>query len=380
MKPLPKRILLSARDPGATDNIIQLFRLLETDKDFDPVVVASSTASHQMTEQNFGHIPFTFSAGQAHVKPGQDPSILLKEAESLYADIQPDIVVVSLSSFGAGIDEALIAVSKVPVFAFQDFWGDVNDTLGKCADLYFVLDKNAEILTRKKFNVRTTPIGMPKYLKYRDVDFQTMRLKTRQILGLTPSVKLIGWFGQSPAIKGHSAVFNSFVQVCLLLGPEVRVVIKEHPKFINEADAVVQGGYGTLTGKICTYKTPISTDALLSACDLVVTPFSLCGLDHAAMNSFSPDPMGTVVYLMNNSSIRQFARDQWGMVSFPIVENQGVGQCIRSDDISFVANFFTEEMTSIRRKIYHQNSKSVILSFDYNRFKQILLHQEMGNE
>lgn len=369
----PLKILLSARDPGATENIIQLLRLMEADPVFEPIVAASGTASLQMEARNIRHISFSFASGQDHIRPGEDSGPLLASAEDLFQRIRPDWVLVSLSSFGAGVDEALIAVSSVPVLALQDAWGDVNDLLGKTADLYLVLDEDARRITGERFPVATLATGMPKYLKYTTLDFGRIRKETRRHLGLLDHEKLLGWFGQSGQIPGYTRVFDSFLKAVDRMDSGIRVLVKPHPKFSDTGAEEASAARKSLAGRLVDLAPRLSTEDLLASTDLVVTPFSLCGLDHGVMSSMSPVPMGAVVYVMNNSAIRRFARETWGRIDFPIVGNRGVGTCLTSEDPGTMAEHFSSAMARKHAGQYHTRSRQVLPRFDYDAFRAILL-------
>jgi hypothetical protein len=368
----PTRVLLSARDPGATENIIQLNHLMAADPVFETVVTASGTASLQMTRQKISHIPFAFN-GQDHIQPGEDAALLLERARALLDRTAPDMVVVSLSSLGAGIDEALIAVSTVPVLALQDAWGDVNDLLGKTADLYLVLDDEAREISRRRFGVRTLATGMPKYLRYRGMNFAGIKAATRLALGLDPSRKLVGWFGQSNQVPGYAQVFDAFVRAVKKLGPDTMVTVKPHPKFSGTGEGEAAIAEKHLGPSLVASNPDLSTEHLLAAADLVVTPFSLCGLDHAVMSSMSPVPLGSVVYLMNNREIQDFARQAWGRIDFPIVGGRGVGTCLTSAEPEAMADHFAGQMAQEKVRLYHSRSRQVLPRFDYDRFKKIVL-------
>lgn len=365
----PIKILLSSRDPGTVGNIIELYRLMADDPDFEIRMIASGVASIKMREADIDHIEFNIKGDNDYVKEYEDPKPLLDKALCWLDKINPDLTITSVSSLGAGIDEALIYHSNSPVFAFQDFWGDVNCMLGKTADEYFVLDEFASQLSKDRWNVKTRITGMPKYLTYKTIPFQTLKLETRKKLGIADHMKLIGWFGQPVEVPGYQEAFNSFIRSCTRLTGDYAVMIKAHPK---DQDKNIVAKIHIPGLKILNVTQMRETESLLAASDIVVTPFSLCGLDHAVMSSFANGPLGVVLYLMPNQEIRDFAKTVCGMDKFPIVDKSGVGFWLDSDDPDRIALEIIRLMSQEESQKYFMSCSNVIRHFDYKKFKSVI--------
>ena len=368
----PVKILLSSRDPGAAGNIIELYRLLTDDACFDVSMIASGSASGKIKDAKLDHIEFKVENGSDHVKEHGDPKQILDKALSWLDKIKPEHIITSISSLGSGIDEALIYHAKVPVFAFQDFWGDVNCNFGRSADEYFVLDKFAARLSHERWRVKTRITGMPKYMTYKSFDFQKLQYETRKKLGIKDNEKLIGWFGQPSDVPGHVETFDTFIKSCTHVLVDFTLMIKTHPKDDDKQSITLAKELGL---KIIAPASINDTDALLAASDLVVTPFSLCGLDHAVMSSFSPFPLGTVLYLMPNQKIRNFAQTACGIQKFPIVETSNAGVWIDTDGVEHIAKEITRLLSDRERKIYYSSCQHIIKHFDYQVFRTFLLEQ-----
>lgn len=319
-----RKLLLSARDPGAAANITVLYEDLLKTGLFDIELYASGSAYTIM--RHSGHSPhhFEIEPGKDHVEPSMEsPSLLLEKASEILQEARPDAVVTGLSSFGAGIDEALTYLSDVPVFAVQDFWGDVNLSLDKLADVYLVMDEYAAEITKKRCGASTEIIGSPKYSRYAFLDIAGIRKRSREYLGSSEDEKIIGWFGQRPDIPGYKDVFEAFLEAVRGLKGDHIVFFREHPKF----GATGKKNAARLCSKGIRSKdvTGIGqAEDWISACDLLVTPFSLCGLDHAYMSAYSPTPIGVVLYLMNNMEIKSFFKNS-GFENIPTVSS-GIGE------------------------------------------------------
>lgn len=268
--------------------------------------------------------PFTFAEGRDYVNDGQDPAPLLEAAQRLLSEVKPHAVLASLSSGGAGIDEALLAVAHVPTFAMQDIWGDVNLGLGIPASLYLVADEYAVRLTEQRWGVRTIAVGSPKHSLYRSLDVASLRRMGRRSLRVSDGQKVVGFFGQSPAIPGHEAAFEDLIGAMTAVEPQPKLLLREHPKYPDlrrqhTSQARAQGLIvSDVTGDL-------DAETWLAACDVVTTPFSVCGLDHAYLSAYSPEPIGSVLYLMTNEDLQTFVEDFSGSTRLPIVD-QGLGQ------------------------------------------------------
>lgn len=245
-------------------------------------------------------------------------------ARQVIHKVKPDVILVSLSSFGVGVDEALLATAEVKTFALQDFWGDVNPGLGKSAGVYFVTDDYAAGLTRKRWGVTTEVVGSPKHQRYQDLDVPALRGRTRKLLGLDAADSLVSFFGQSPSIPGHEAMFKHFLRSLRKIAfPALRLLVRSHPKH-PEAQTAYESAAGQNGFTLVHAKTVRTVEGLLAASDLVVTAFSTCGVDHAHLSSHSPVPIGCVLYLMNNRRVHAFFRDTTGLQTMPILK-MGIG-------------------------------------------------------
>jgi hypothetical protein len=143
------RVLLSARDPGGAASIKALLPALRADPRAEVTVAASGAAFDILTTAGAAPLRFALADGTTHVPTGGQVEALLEAARRLLSRLEPDVIVVGVSSLGVGLDEALLACAGgVPTFALQDYPGDANAIGGKFAGLYFVRDDAAARLTR----------------------------------------------------------------------------------------------------------------------------------------------------------------------------------------------------------------------------------------
>lgn len=322
------RILFSTRDPGSVGHILALVEAFSQHSRFDVDLVASGVGLSVMQRLGKSPHPFIFADDRDHLEYDEDPSPLIAGAERLLAAIQPDAVIVGLSSMGVGVDEALLAAARVPTFAMQDFWGDVNLGLGTPAGLYFVLDEDAAALTRRRWGVETLVVGSPKHARYSTLDVVHLRQAGRAAIGVREDEKVIGFFGQSPRIPGHEETFEDLVKAAARIKPEVLLLLREHPKFAERSSehSSLARRHGLCVADVTNRGDP---EGWLAACDVVTTPFSASGLDHAYLSAYSPVSIGTALYLMWNVDLRDFACRISGMKEFPIVR-RGIVEAVKS--------------------------------------------------
>lgn len=317
-------LLVTARDPGAAGHIAAIVRRLRQDANLEVHLVTSGPA-HDLLEQSLGeHQVLQLPDGRDHLQQTESSAPLLEATAGILAECRPQAVLTSVSSLGVGIDEAVIALAEVPSFTFQDFWGDANPGLGRLASTYFVLDGMAAALTKKRWDIQNVAVTGPvKYALYERLDPLALRSEARHRAGITARESLIGWFGQSPDIPGHERLFQSLVEVLSTRQPRPRLLLRAHPKFSqarqDNLSLARQAGLQVFDA------TGIdSTEPWLAACDLVVTPFSLCGQDHAYLCRQSALPMGNLLYLMTEPDTQDFMLKETGLEAMPPTR-QGVG-------------------------------------------------------
>ncbi|MDC0831678.1 hypothetical protein POG22_01465 [Geitlerinema sp. CS-897] len=351
------KILFTARDPGGAGAILPVFQYFRERGECEVVIAASGIAHDWLCKQ--GEQPFSFfcSSNRDYICHNEDPTQLLEAADELLGNIQPDAVVTALSSFGAGIDEAVIAQAVVPTFSIQDCWGDVNTELGVTADTYFVIDDFAAKLSQDRFGVNTVVVGAPKYTRYSTLDIPSLRHQYRHLAGIADGVSMVCWFGQSPKIPGHEKVFEDFISVLPELRKNIKVVLRGHPKFAE--DFALYLNQIRLAGlDVCDATGKGRAEGWLSACDLMVTPFSMSGIDHAYLTSVSPEVLGNVVYLMTNKDIQDFQFQATGIRKFPPLLNRGIGYYV--DNIIKIDTVLNLALTWESRIDYYHRSKQLI--------------------
>ena len=316
-------MLISARDPGAAGSVGPLARAFRADGRLEVEITASGKALEMLRAEGESPTAFAFGHGLDSVPHGEDAGPLLAEARRLIERIQPDAVLVSLSTSGTGVDEALLATAEVPTFAMQDFWGEANLGLGVGAGLYFALDDFAVGLTNKRWGLGALSVGSPKHVEYAALDVLELRQRARGELGAGDDTALVGYFGQSPDAPGVGSAFRDLVEAVASLERAPIFLMREHPKYpdARERHAALARDRGLAVADVTAEP---SAEPWLAACDVVTASLSLCGLDHAYLSAYSPRPIGVVIYLMMNAEIRDYAQRSCGIPRLPMAD-QGLG-------------------------------------------------------
>jgi hypothetical protein len=306
------RVLISARDPGGAAQMRVLGPFLRADPRLDVTVAASGPAFDLLEAAGERPIRFALPDGSTHVPGGGDPSALLEAAGALMAAVDPDVLLVGISSLGVGLDEALLArAAGRPTFALQDYPGDANAVGRAYASTYLVRDEAAARLTRERFGVATVAVGSLRHAAYAGLDVAGLRARTRERVGARPDQPVLGFFAQPAEIPGHEAAFTHLVAA--LAGRRIApvVLLREHPKLPESFDRHA----AALRGVGVTVKDASAGDveAWLSACDVVATAFSHCSMDYAFLGAWSREPLGAVLFLLTSEEIRRFMREYTGL-------------------------------------------------------------------
>lgn len=287
------RLLFCARDMGAALNLAPVARLLAGRAGVEVRVVAQQPALAYLKAEagRGGFVVTPFEGGEAQ-GPG-DAGELLAAARTVLDALRPHAVLTGLSWPGAGVDEAMAVVAKVPVLAFQDFWGDVNLTLGRVADRFLVRDDLAARLTFERCGKPCLVVGSPKYEAYDGLDVTALREAGRERLpGRGP---VAGFFGQPLGdLPGYARSAAAFGRALAAACPEARLLFAPHPKETGGAALAALGAGGLLV-----MRADFSCiEEALAACDVAATCFSSCGEDLAELRARGGDGLATMLYLL----------------------------------------------------------------------------------
>lgn len=348
------RVLLSARDPGSAAEARVLVSALQAEPQIALSVAASGAAFDVLDSVGARPILFSLPDGSTGIEAGQDEGPLLEAADALLSRVEPDVLVVGVSSLGVGIDEALLARAGTrPTFGLQDYPGDASAIGGRHADTYFVRDESAARLTRRRFGVATVPVGSLRHADYAKLDVLRLRAEARARAGVGRREPVLGFFAQPAAIPGHEAAFGQLVDALARMVAKPLVLIREHPKSRDHRDRHVRG---LLEAGVTVYDAsdePFAEPGL-AACDVVTTCFSHCSMDYAFLSAWSPEPLGSVVFLLTSEETHRFMSDHTGL-RVPDGVTAGIGRVAQRPDQ--VGPLLERAFGEAERLAYHEASR-----------------------
>lgn len=350
------RVLLSARDPGGAAQVRAVAPALRGDRRLQVSVAASGAGGEILEAAGERPIRFALPDGSTHVPSGTDPAPFLAAADALLTRLDPDALVVGISSLGVGLDEALLArAAGRPTFALQDYPGDANSIGGAYAGLYFVRDETAARLTRARFGVETLPVGSLRHAAYARLDVPALRETTRARIHAMGDRPVVGFFGQPAEIPGHEAAFEHLARALGELEPRPLAILREHPKSLGRRGAHL----ATLEGRGVTVYDASEDGGVepwLAASDVVATCFSHCTMDHAFLSGRSPEPLGAALFLLTTPEAWTFMREYTGL-TVPDGVERGLGRVAESPER--VRPLLGELLSPEGRRDYHAASRTL---------------------
>lgn len=299
-------LLLSARDTGSVGHIQAVLEEASLHSWCKCIVYADDPAFRHLQADFPAVSRFKLSASPTPTKEYTDR--MVAEARRIIIAENPQALLVGVSHCDeAGLDEAFLAAAfDRPKFAIQDFWGDVNSTLGATADVYFALDELAVRLTNTRHGKIALACGSPKHHRYGMLDIRMLRETARNQLGFAADQPIIGYFGQSLAHRsGYADLLRSFARNVADLGSYARLVYRPHPR---ENDSEIAATLACFSGGGAPAKllNQGATEQWLAASDVVVSCFSSCAYDAAFLNRYSLVPINAAVYLLHEASVAEY--------------------------------------------------------------------------
>ncbi|HAT8180527.1 TPA: hypothetical protein JA361_13985 [Legionella pneumophila] len=299
-----KRILVSSRDVGAAINIIEIVKLAKSNPDCDFFLYIQPPAAQYFSNQNLEYelVPNLIARQQ----DSEEANLILNYAGEILEKIKPDVILCGLSTPGdGGIDEALITVAKnkIPTVVMQDFWGEVNNFFGACADYYFCLDQEAKTLTEQRYDSEGLVIGSPRHSWYKSLELVHLRKELRKKADLSTEDMVIGLFGQSlHRIPGYKETLLDFLSLIPQACPEATIVYRQHPRESNEQafNTIRLLEHSKISFRLMKDE---KVEHTLILCDAVCSILSNCLYDASYLNFFSPIPFITPIALCYKEDI-----------------------------------------------------------------------------
>lgn len=348
---------MSARDAGSAGHMVALLEEATNCGDIDIVIYADSPAFEQIESHTAEVQRFAL-----HAVPSpnhEETRRIIHEARRIIEVETPDAVVVGVSHFyESGLDEAfLVAASDRPRYAIQDYWGDVNRSLGETADTYFVLDRFAVELSESRHSVRAIACGSPKHARYAGVDTARLKSKGRADLALPANRQVIGFFGQALGhLPGYERIITSLTRVVASEFSDAALVYRPHPRESEEEVArTIAWVHQAKVDPIVVREG--ATETWLAASDVVVSCFSSCAYDAAFLSRYSPAPLNSALYLLHEPSVADYFRSVTDL-EVPPPAALGLAACVRHQHD--LADQLREALSPAKRSRMWALSRSVL--------------------
>lgn len=339
-------LLLTAHDTAAARSIAEVVRAIRREPTVCATVLADGPAVGVLREQGVAAEAVPVPRVAAGDESGLDA--LFRIGEDQLARLRPDAVIAGLSGPDAGLDEAIIdaAFGRVPRFAVQDFWGDVNPVGRTAPDVYFVGDERAADLTRQRSSAQTVVVGLPRYAA---LQAPPNRESARRALGLAPSDIALCWFGQPLAhVSGYHEILETFGRAAAALKGNVQLFYRPHPREESNARATASA---TLSAGACKAMPAdeFGLETLLSGLDVAASAFSTVAVDLVYLQRLSPEPLATGLYCTNRE-VDDYLYHYGGVRRVPLVDEK-MALAIRAD--TTLTNRLAEAaLTRTRRQMH----------------------------
>ena len=303
------KLLVSARDPSAALSILEIIKQGKYFQQITFTVYAMEPALKIFQD-------FNIQVNKVNCKPtsssNSENSIQLKmQAKSILEKNTPDALLVGLSGPDAGIDEALLLEAKknrLPTYAIQDFWGDVNLTFGQPADTYFVIDNSAREMTKNRVNSQAIVVGSLKHSNFAAINVKKLRSKFLEESSYKASRHIITFCGQPLwHLDSYQETIDKLAEVVSDMTKDAVLIYSPHPKETrNEASSalnILKNHHGnSILNK------SFSNELLFARSDLVCSCCSLACFDQIMTNRLSPSPLGIAAFLFLNEKILNWYR------------------------------------------------------------------------
>jgi hypothetical protein len=313
------RVLLAARDAGGAGHIAEIARALQAQK-VAIQIVAEGPALALLANERLSVLSVLDWLGCELPKGPVDPCFV-PILSGVLARVGADAVVVGQSArTETSIDDWMLAASgNIPAAVMQDFWGEVQAGQQQNADLFLVLDSEAERLTRAKVSAQVVVVGSPKHARYGRLDWQELRVASRAAMGIIGEKFVIGHFGQDLQRLAGYRTLVSDIASAVAMQNDVKLVYRPHPR---ESPASVISTLAILRKKAknTTLLKGMDIEGALAGVDAVVSCFSSCGYDGLYLTRHLNGLGPSVVYVDYDPEIKSYWTQHAGVDALPAVE------------------------------------------------------------
>ena len=360
-----KHILFTARDIGAGHHLMNVIRAFGQ-RNFKTTVIASPPSYDLFCRNKIKSELFLINDSPCISNKASFAfkKKMLDQARHIIERHQPDVIFCGLSSADHGVDEAMLYWASpermnIPSFQYLDCGGTFNQIGDGYPYRYFGIDRSVVRYSNKRARSLIEVVGSPKHEEYSRFPTAEARLKTRRRLRITPSQKLIGYFGQDPRLPGYMENFGSFISAVKKykdIKPYV-LMLRGHPGY-KKYFSMYRDVLKKYNVDAIETNDHLRVEDLLVACDAAVTCFSTVGIDHAYLNHYASRPTGGFLYIVSNQTIKDFLIKSFGFWKNPLLE-RGIGSVAASSSSIFskLKQLLDDPLV---KKQYFQKTKTVL--------------------
>jgi len=272
---------VTSRDYGAAQNMVPIIKNLLLNKDINLIILAQNPAFNYFKNKNLN--PILVSDNEVEIE---------KYLNNLFSSSKQDIVLTGLSGFNVGIDEIILKCnSRAITFTLQDYWGDVNGKLQVYADYYFVIDKKAALITKRKTNKEVFIMGgLPKYFNIKYHKYESKKRNNK---------KIIVFFGQPLwSLHSYRRVIKDLAYIGKELKNKIQLIYKVHPAEKNILKYKYLFNNMTLS--------EVSSNQLLYVADLSLSINSTCGFDNVYLQKYTNFSLSKHAFILYKKDLRKF--------------------------------------------------------------------------
>ena len=338
------KLMVSARDSGAAQNLTPVIRDARTDPRFQVTVVADGAAKNVFSSKN---ISFE-TAENRH-------TTLAEAGQFLVAHHCPDAILAGGSGPGTGIDEALIVAGRGrPCFVLQDYWADVNPAIRGADVVFFVIDEKAGQLSWDLHRAKTVVSGPPKYRDYQTLDLWTRSVELREKLGIAADRPIACFFGQAGLPpKAYARTVAAFFAAASVALENPILCFRRHPN--EPPGALVEIERATAVSVADASRG--TAEEWLSLAAISASCFSNSGYDLAYLNRAAPEPLGAMIYVMGEPEIR-LTYQEWTKLTTEPVSAQGLA--LKVEDMALLSKSVHDGLTAETRQRLWQAARELL--------------------
>lgn len=350
-------VLITARDPSTGFDLINIINYLLKEKDIFLFIISEEPAySIISTNANFKSNNKKFRFILLNESSAKEKKTKLKEKILI---LKPDIILTGISGPDSGVDEICIQISKEinfrNTFSLQSYWGDINPNYKEKPNNFFVIDKYAAEVTKKrapKSNIYIT--GNQQFKKWISHNWQDSRTLFKTKYKINENKKIISFFSQ-PLFK-YQFYWDTILNFLDIFSKEFKdylLIIKVHPKDEDSFEDKLSQLCKFLKINYLFIKQENILE-IISASDLTVSLYSSVCYTSQIMLSQASYPFTIPVYLFFNRDLKDYYKKTCFIDKIPLSEGkksviinsvQNIKQSLR---MSLDRNFRLEVLKNIK--------------------------------